>query len=229
VDNPGSDNTMIFRVCVILIAACVFMNAPACAETIVLRSGKRIEAKILEKTKEYIKIDYKPSPLYYNWDSIDTVDGQPVPGRKPRAKPQPVPQEAAAPASSPAGNQQMQALLEAKDKEIESLHSRLKEDQKIREDFDRLKQAYMRLQAKYFNNLGGTFLYEKEFDRAAHAFQEALDIDPWNPEACFNLGMLNDEYLKDPKAAVAFYERYLVLAPNAEDRREIEKRIAELK
>ncbi|MDD5775729.1 MAG: hypothetical protein PHS64_07305 [Candidatus Omnitrophica bacterium] len=150
------------------------MNAPACAETIVLRSGKRIEAKILEKTKEYIKIDYKPSPLYYNWDSIDTIDGQPVPGRKPRAAPLPVQPEAAAPASSSEGNEQMQSLLDAKDKEIESLRSRLKEDQKIREDLDRLKQAYMRLQAKYFNNLGGTFLYEKEFDRAAHTFQEAM-------------------------------------------------------
>ncbi|HNQ50230.1 MAG TPA: hypothetical protein PKL03_02215 [Candidatus Omnitrophota bacterium] len=220
---------MIHKVFWAVIAAIVFTGNIAFAETIVLRSGKRIEAKILEKTKEYIKIDYKPSPLYYNWDSIDTIDGQPVPGRKPRAAPLPVQPEAAAPASSPAGNEQMQSLLDAKDKEIESLRTRLKEDQKIREDLDRLKQAYMRLQAKYFNNLGGTFLYEKEFDRAAHAFQEALDIDPWNPEACFNLGMLNDEYLKDAKAAVAFYERYLVLAPNAEDRREIEERIAQLK
>lgn len=228
-DNPGSDNTMIFRVCVILIAACVFMNAPACAETIVLRSGKRIEAKILEKTKEYIKIDYKPSPLYYNWDSIDTIDGQPVPGRKPRVKPQPAQTEAAAFSSSSAGIQEMQSLLDAKDKEIESLRSRLKEDQKTREEFEKLKQAYIRLQAKYFNNLGGTFLYEKEFDKAARAFQEALDIDPWNPEACFNIGMLNDEYLKDAKTAVSFYERYLVLSPNAADRREIEERIAELK
>jgi tetratricopeptide (TPR) repeat protein len=185
----------------------------ACAETIVLKSGKMIEGKILERTKDHIKVDYKPVPLYYSWDNIDTIDGQPVPGRVQKAS-----QQTAAP-----------TLLDAKDKEIESLRSQLREYQQFKEEFVRLKQAYMKLQARYFNNLGGTFLYEKAFDKAAAAFQEALDIDPWNLEACFNLGMLYDEYLKDAKAAVSFYERYLVLAPNAEDQREIEDRIAKLK
>lgn len=201
----------------------------ACAETVVLKSGKTIQGKILEKTKDYIKVDYKPSPVYYNWDSIDTIDGQPVPGRQQKAAPKQSDQPAgtAMPSAAEAGN--MQALLDAKDKEIEFLRSQLSDSRQLKEDFDRLKQAYMKLQAKYFNNLGGTLLYEKEFDKAARAFQEALDIDPWNPEACFNLGMLNDEYLKDAKAAVSFYERYLVLSPNAPDRREIEDRIAQLK
>ena len=92
-----------------------------------------------------------------------------------------------------------------------------------------LKQAFKRLQAKYYNNLGGTFLYEKAYENAAAAFEDSLEIDPWNPEACFNLALLYDNYMKDTKAAVSFYQRYLVLVPKAQDRRQIEERIEQLK
>ncbi|MFA5099881.1 MAG: hypothetical protein WC547_03235 [Candidatus Omnitrophota bacterium] len=205
----------------ILIVICFSQSAQA--ESIVLRSGKTIEGQILEKTDDYIKVDYKPSPLYYYWDSIDSIDGQTVPGRAQKAQPQ----EAALTAGS--GDRELKELLDARDKEIESLRAQLKDTEQARADFAVLKQAFKRLQAKYYNNLGGTFLYEKAFENAAAAFQEALDIDPWNPEACFNMALLYDNYMKDAKAAVSFYERYLVLMPDARDRQQIEDRIAKLK
>jgi len=195
------------------------------AETVILRSGKKIQGKILEKTADYIKVDYTPAPLYYYWDSIASIDGQALPGRAPRSEPQPV-KEAAA---GDTRERDLKELLDAKDKEIESLRSQLKESLQVKEDFAILKQAFKKLQSKYYNNVGGTFLNEKAFENAAVAFENALEVDPWNPEACFNLALLYDNYLGDRAAAVDFYERYLVLVPHAQDRPQIEKRIAQLK
>ena len=208
----------------ILILIVIGAGDLARAENIVLRSGKKIQGKILEKTTDYIKVDYEPAPLYYYWDSIASIDGQTLPGRSQKAQAQQV--EATV---SGTGDKEAKELLDAKDKEIESLRSQLKESQQLRDDFVVLKQVFKKLQAKYYNNLGGTFLYEKAFENAAAAFENALEIDPWNPEACFNLALLYDNYMKDTKAAVSFYERYLVLIPNAQDRPQIEERIAQLK
>lgn len=50
------------------------------AETIVLKSGKTIEAKIIERRDEYIKIEYYGVPLTYFFDEIESIDGEkPVP------------------------------------------------------------------------------------------------------------------------------------------------------
>ena len=46
------------------------------AETIVLKSGKTIEGKLIEKTDEYIKIDFQGVPLTYFFDEIESIDGK---------------------------------------------------------------------------------------------------------------------------------------------------------
>ncbi len=40
------------------------------AETIVLKSGKTVEGKLIEKTDEYIKIDFQGVPLTYFKEEI---------------------------------------------------------------------------------------------------------------------------------------------------------------
>ena len=45
------------------------------AETIVFKSGKTVEADIIEKRDEYIKIDIAGIPLMYYFDEIETIDG----------------------------------------------------------------------------------------------------------------------------------------------------------
>jgi len=44
---------------------------PLFAETIILKSGKTIEAKIIERTEEYIKVDVVGVPIIYYSDEID--------------------------------------------------------------------------------------------------------------------------------------------------------------
>ena len=46
------------------------------AETIVLKSGKTVEGKLIEKTDKYIKIDFQGVPLTYSLSEIQSVDGK---------------------------------------------------------------------------------------------------------------------------------------------------------
>lgn len=53
----------------------LFISLPVFAETIVLKSGKTIVAKILEKTKNSIKVDIEGIPITYYIDEIQSIDG----------------------------------------------------------------------------------------------------------------------------------------------------------
>jgi tetratricopeptide (TPR) repeat protein len=48
------------------------------AETIMLKSGKRIEAGILERTDNYIKVDMYGTAVTYFFDEIATIDGRDI-------------------------------------------------------------------------------------------------------------------------------------------------------
>lgn len=48
------------------------------AETIVLKSGKTVEGKIIEKTDKYVKIDSEGVPLTYYYDEIEKIEGAQV-------------------------------------------------------------------------------------------------------------------------------------------------------
>lgn len=51
-----------------------FITSFAFAETIILKSGSKIEAKILEKTDKYIKVDFSGITLIYWLDEIDRIE-----------------------------------------------------------------------------------------------------------------------------------------------------------
>jgi len=50
------------------------------AETIIFKSGKKMEEKILERTSEYIKVDIYGVPVAYFMDEIASIDGQEMQG-----------------------------------------------------------------------------------------------------------------------------------------------------
>ena len=55
--------------------AVFFLSSLCFAETVVLKSGKTVEGKLIEKTDEYIKIDFLGAPLTYFLDEIESIDG----------------------------------------------------------------------------------------------------------------------------------------------------------
>ena len=65
-------------------------------------------------------------------------------------------------------------------------------------------------------------------DRAEDAFQKALNLDPQNATAHRGLGLLFERE-NAPAEAIAQFEKYLELAPNARDARQIRMRLDRLK
>lgn len=53
--------------------------------------------------------------------------------------------------------------------------------------------------------------------RAEQAYLQALKEDSDNSAACYNLGVLYSDYMKNPKKARQYFRRYLKLAPDAAD------------
>ncbi|MFH1655084.1 MAG: hypothetical protein ABH954_00530 [Candidatus Omnitrophota bacterium] len=62
----------------VLVLSLLFINSLVFAETITLKSGKKYEGDIVEKTDKYIKIDIGVGmPVTYFLDEIESIDGQP--------------------------------------------------------------------------------------------------------------------------------------------------------
>ena len=68
---------------------------------------------------------------------------------------------------------------------------------------------------------------EADFLDAAKEYEKALLIAPWVPAYYFNQGIAFEKAGK-PKEAKQSFEFYLLAAPNAQDAREVRKRIAGL-
>lgn len=56
-----------------------FSAANVFAETVTLKSGKTIEGNILEKTDQYIKIEFNGTPIYYELKYIKNIDKEEAP------------------------------------------------------------------------------------------------------------------------------------------------------
>lgn len=63
------------KLLILLLTISLCFPALIFAETIVLKSGKIVGGKIIEKTDKYIKIDRYGVPITYFFDEIDTIDG----------------------------------------------------------------------------------------------------------------------------------------------------------
>jgi len=59
---------------ILLLTLVLFFPVSVFAETIVLKSGKTVEGKLIEKTDKYIKIDFQGVPLTYYLDEVESVD-----------------------------------------------------------------------------------------------------------------------------------------------------------
>jgi len=61
---------------ILILLACLCLPFLAYAETIVLKSGKTVEGKLIEKTDKYIKIDFEGVILTYFLDEIKSIDAE---------------------------------------------------------------------------------------------------------------------------------------------------------
>jgi len=61
----------------LVLAIVISLSTSAFAETITLKSGTKVEGKILERTDKYVKLDFHGVPIKYNIQDIENIDGNP--------------------------------------------------------------------------------------------------------------------------------------------------------
>jgi LysM repeat protein len=76
---------------------------------------------------------------------------------------------------------------------------------------------------------GKSCVNSKNYSGAVEAFQEALDVNPRSAAAHYQLGILYDQQVPDPAAAIYHYQQYLKLDANARNPEVIQQRIESCK
>lgn len=66
-------------------------------------------------------------------------------------------------------------------------------------------------------NLACEYIKTNEYKLAEEEFKRALQLNHRDKDACYNLGVLYENYLDDRNMAVYYYGRYIGLAPRADD------------
>jgi len=66
------------KLLMILLSVGLFFPCFIFAETIVLKSGKKVEGKLIEKTDKYIKIDFYGVPLTYFLDDVKSIEEESI-------------------------------------------------------------------------------------------------------------------------------------------------------
>lgn len=68
----------IIRAVLLILLAIFTLSGESFAEVIILKSGKKIEGKIIERKPGYIKVDFYGTPLTYYKDQIERIEGDSV-------------------------------------------------------------------------------------------------------------------------------------------------------
>ncbi|MCX5668949.1 MAG: hypothetical protein NTX89_02345 [Candidatus Omnitrophica bacterium] len=66
------------RSIILVLIIYICFSGSSFAETILLKSGRTVEGKLIKKTDEYIKIDFQGMPLTYYLEDIESIDGEKV-------------------------------------------------------------------------------------------------------------------------------------------------------
>src|SRR5436853_235596 len=76
---------------------------------------------------------------------------------------------------------------------------------------------------------GRNSINSMDYHGAIDEFEKALEVNPHNGKAHFQLGWLYEEKEPDPATAIYHYERFLKLRPNSENAEVVRQRITNCK
>jgi tetratricopeptide (TPR) repeat protein len=164
------------------------------AETIVLKSGERVEGKVLERTDEYIKLELDGMPRTFWIDGIESIDGKSLSENNVANQP---------PAGyliiEPYGNKAAKNFI----------------DKKYEDSLSLIKKALL-LEPNNFdlNSAAGViYYYLNNFEESLVYFKKALNSKPDNGDVYLCLGIIYDslERPEDAKESLLkageFYQR----------------------
>lgn len=103
-----------------------------------------------------------------------------------------------------------------------------KELGELRRKVEALQGELVRERALAQYNVGVAYAQGERYDDAIEAYKKSLALNPKNAEAHYNLGALYARGNGDPAQAIASYRAYLELAPNADDRADVQRLIESL-
>ncbi|KPK97965.1 MAG: hypothetical protein AMJ95_06535 [Omnitrophica WOR_2 bacterium SM23_72] len=175
------------------------------AESVTLKSGKRMEGKILEETDQYIKIEVDGRAVYYERRHIANIEAIPQ-------ETVTVPQDEALLTDTDYLKEGLKYGAEARFEEAEEA---LKKGLAVKADAHNLKEVL-----KLINQLksgsvkqayalhmfkGSNYLMNRQFEEAIPEFQTALKIDP-NPDLYYYLGVCSYS-LEQYRQAIDYLEK----------------------
>lgn len=84
---------------------------------------------------------------------------------------------------------------------------------KVNRDNERLKTD----SAKVHYNIGNIFFHRGDYEKAAEEYRDSVELMPYDAKAHYNLAFVSGEFLNDQQTALAHYQYYLYLNPDADD------------
>lgn len=96
------------------------------------------------------------------------------------------------------------------------------------------KEAYLEdikasiKKADIYYNKAIEFIKDQQYRQAADSLEEVVILNPRDKDAYYNLGVLNEIYLNDKNKALMYYQKFIKLAPNSEDAKEVKRWIEEI-
>lgn len=194
----------------------LFFPTPLFAETITLKSGKKIEGKILDRTDKYIKIESDGALLYYKLQSIAAIDKD---------------QDLVTPVSSediPTKDARFylkegfkygaQARFEEAEQEfkkglaLDSSDNNLKEAAKMIAD---LNSGAINKEYAVYLFKGSNYLINEQYQQAITEFMKALELKPDDADLNYYLGVCHyssEQYTQ----AITYLNRAQEIKPDEE-------------
>lgn len=170
------------------------------AETIVFKSGRTIEAKIIRKTDKEIALDFNGSLMAYRLDEIESIDGKGAQTYKPKTNAQ---EEKEGIAASRA----------AFDKGLAYLDRKMYDDAIA--EFNKAIEINPQYSDAYYNR-GFSNAKRGNLDQAIVDYTKAIGFNPNDADTYFNRGLAYHKKNQFDQA-IADYSRSIKLSPNVAD------------
>jgi tetratricopeptide (TPR) repeat protein len=131
---------------------------------------------------------------------------------------------------------ELEALKDSSAKTKEALQEKITIEKKVlqtalanvKKSKDDLANKINREKAIYHYNLAVAYTRAELYDEAIDEYKESLSYNQNNPEAYYNLALLYEGVKGNFDKALWNYTKYTELAPDAQDRKEVEKWIRDL-
>jgi len=134
-----------------------------------------------------------------------------------------------------------EAEIQRKEKQLNNLKEKVlvegeekmgnlaKKNEELQSEISSLKQQLKQERQAYYYNLGVAYAKLELYPKAIKAYQKSLEIEPENPDAHYNLGVLYESIGEEPSKAIFHYSKYLELNPEASDKQEVKEKIESIK